>query len=206
MSIIHLIVTWEDYENGSTISVSSWSYTLANLSDVNWANGMKGKDSYIKNSQNNDILRVNGGGAGCDQSVHFTIRGGGDNVAIQDQIRNGGSGAGGGRWFQEGTGITGQGNNGGAGDGNASPYHGGGGGGAGGVGGHSTAGGGSGLTSSITGTSITYAQGGCGDIGDVIALGGGSTDENGLNGTGGGGGGRQGGKGGSGVVILRILI
>ena len=215
--------SWYDYENNVTFSGDFTSYTDTNLSDPDWVNGVKGKNSYIKNSQNEYItdnasisLLAYGGGAGSNQSEEYLN----DNSVIT-AFRTGGSGGGGGRHKPEGTsGITGQGYSGGNGQGNYVNYGSGGGGGAAGPGysyndsnypGH----GGNGVISTITGISKLYAQGGEGSTNGY----GGSSESNnvrgggqivdgsanGLNGTGGGGGGGSlGGRGGSGVVILRF--
>lgn len=142
---------------------------------------------------------------------------------------NGGSGGGGGYYGDGtfgstagGTGIVGQGKNGGAGDPALAFAGGGGGAGAAGSGGAgSTGAGGIGLSSSITGTATYYAGGGSGwprNIASVAGgLGGGGasssagTGSPGVANTGGGGGGGQyspsigaGGAGGSGIVILKV--
>jgi hypothetical protein len=143
---------------------------------------------------------------------------------------NGGSGGGGGgssgSLMLGGTGVSGQGYAGGNNNGpQPAPYPGGGGGGAGSVGADAnnstgvSGNGGSGYTSSITGTSVSYAGGGGGGNygggtpGTASAGGGaGSGSGNGTAGTankGGGGGGANsagtGGNGGSGVVIIRTV-
>jgi len=172
-------------------------------------------------------VTVGGGGANTGQnsgtnSVFGSISttgGGAAGVA-------GGSGGGANDWTFQGTqGVSGQGNAGGAG-GNG-PYTGGGGGGAGTVGlkgATSTAGnGGAGISSSISGTVVTYAGGGGGGIyqGTTQAsggVGGGGTGgawgssptydaTSGGGNTGGGGGGvyspQTAGSGGSGIVVVR---
>jgi hypothetical protein len=84
------------------------------------------------------------------------------------------------------------------------PYFGGSGGGAGAAGGNQGAVGGAGLSSSITGSSVSYAGGGSTGEQAANSFGGGGavTDKNGAANKGGGGG-SNGGAGGSGVVILR---
>lgn len=88
----------------------------------------------------------------------------------------------------------------------------GGGGGAGGAGGNSgaspTAGGtgGAGIDSSITGSSVTYGQGGAGAQGNTAVTGAAGAANRGQGGGGGSfgsGGGRAGGKGGSGIVVIK---
>jgi hypothetical protein len=134
-------------------------------------------DSYFTGS--NAYIVANYGGAGGS----FTQTG-----------VNGGSGGGGGRGGNPagGTGISGQGNNGAGG----TTSYAGGGGGAGSAG--STSNGGSGKLSSITGTSVSYSNGGAGGTGGSDAA---------ANTGNGGNGGRQGdtsGKiGGSGIVVIR---
>ena len=113
----------------------------------------------------------------------------------------GGSGGGGGSGVAGGAGTAGQGNAGG------SNY--GGGGGAGSVGNNNSGIGGAGLSSSITGSSVTYAGGGGGN-GSLGGTGGGNTVAagSGAVNTGGGGGGggaaATGGAGGSGIAVLSI--
>lgn len=141
---------------------------------------------------------------------------------------NGGSGGGGGSYSIEGTGGTGllgQGYDGGIGVATGQPYNGGGGGGAGAIGGSVTPGlgnspgtGGVGLASSISGTSTFYSGGGGGgsngnSVGGNGGGGGGRMAVQGIAGTvntggGGGAGGCQipstaGGNGGSGIVIIK---
>jgi hypothetical protein len=158
-----------------------------------------------------------GGGAGGNYS------GGPQPAASRNNGSNGGSGGGGGDTGRiGGTGVSGQGNNGGS---SGTQWRGGGGGGAGSVGGSATTGqggsGGNGLQSSITGTATYYAGGGggCSDsAGGDAGLGGGglgggnSPSRNPTSGapnTGGGGGGARdypssgpGANGGSGVIVL----
>lgn len=163
-----------------------------------------------------------GGGAQCDAGSGLS----------------GGSGGGGARSGVGGTGTSGQGNPGGTSALGAAPnYGGGGGGGAGGAGtnGSSTSGGngGAGVSSSISGSSVTYAGGGGGGVyanpgpggtGGSGGSGGGgpggannnSAGSSASNNTGSGGGagggndtpssiGRGGGNGGSGIVIIRYF-
>ena len=133
-----------------------------------------------------------GGGAGGAQGTKAT----GIGLA-------GGSGGGGtGASVAGGVGMAGQGNPGGVG----TNFGGGGGGGAGGAGATGTTGtGGVGLTNSITGSPVTRAAGGGGDVVN------GNTTANGAANTGNGGGGKDSGilgtigsTGGSGVVIVRV--
>jgi fibronectin type 3 domain-containing protein len=116
--------------------------------------------------------------------------GGGGSAFTQYSGNNGGSGGGGGWYSTAGSGVVGQGNNGGLwASSNANYQAGAGGGGSGSVGGGITtntqdgANGGNGTASSISGLSITYAAGGAGGSGggtSVVATGG-------TGGTGGGG-------------------
>jgi hypothetical protein len=127
-----------------------------------------------------------------------TTGGGGGGGAAAAAGNNGGSGGGGGWGLGArlgGSGIIGEGSNGGDSTGN---NPGGGGGGKGGAGGHNSAG--PGLASLITGSSITYATGG----GAVQGAAGAAFTGNG--GGGGGTGGGNGGNGGSGIVIVRYAI
>ena len=143
--------------------------------------------------------------------------GGGATYGTSPGASTGGSGGGGAHANETGAaGTVNQGYAGGNGFTNAWSSSGGGGGGAGSVGGNGSNGtfgnAGSGLAISITGSSITYAQGGRGGAGNG-ASGGSSYSGQGEagasnTGTGGGGGGslegtHTGGNGGSGVVILR---
>jgi prepilin-type N-terminal cleavage/methylation domain-containing protein len=130
-------------------------------------------------------------------------------------VADGGSG-GGGECSTVGLGTTGQGNNGGQGYCPQGGYSaGGGGGGAGGVGGNgwSSGGnsyggnGGTGLTYSISGSSICYAGGGAGGgqaSGGTATCGGGGNGSSGTANTGGGGG--RSATGGSGIVIIRYPL
>ena len=148
----------------------------------------------------------------------ITTFGGGHGADSYESVSSGGCGGGGdiNNGGEPGTGIAGQGYNGGTSSVNSSWAAGGGG--AGGVGENSAYGpgaGGIGLLCSITGTSIYYGGGGGGPEGGAAGLGGGgngglnhSPAGNGTNGFGGGGGGNAGGSGypggsgGSGVVII----
>lgn len=197
----------------------------------------------------NYAVTVGAGGAGGTVALVGTVgadsilstitsagggRGGSDNGAGG----NGGSGGGGGGYTGDdaaGTGTSGQGSNGGTGNAAGNTFRGGGGGGAGAVGsdagatiGSGAPNGGAGSSSSITGTSVTYAGGGGGgsDSGTTPVGAGGSggggaggTAGNGNAGTanlGGGGGGaggnasgsgtRTGGNGGSGIIVLRYAV
>ncbi len=100
------------------------------------------------------------------------------------------------------------------GGGGGSTYGGGGGGGAGGAGGNAaqTSGsiggtGGAGLSSSLSGSEVTYGAGGAGARGNTAVTGADGVNNTGNGGGGGAfssGGGRNGGKGGSGIVILKF--
>ena len=156
------------------------------------------------------------GGNGNQSSfslIATTVVGGGGggtrtNCGAGTSGRPGGSGGGGGNenGVAAGLGTAGQGNAGGSGFNNGGNSAGGGGGGAvgtGGAAGNLTGGaGGTGLTSSISGSSVTYARGGSGASGTVRGTTGG-----GANTGGGGAGGQSCGGGGdagsSGVVIIR---
>jgi hypothetical protein len=199
-------------------------------------------------------VTVGAGGAGGDQTTSQRRNGyrgsnsilfgaitaiqGGGGAGISTDTFNGGSGGGGsgyGYTSTGGTGIPGQGNNGGAGR----PFSGGTQSGGGGGGGAATAGnsattadgtgaaGGAGLISSISGANVTYAGGGGGGVGGAGGSGGGGNGAAGFTSTGnpgtvnrGGGGGAggqndsaptgqtfmQGGNGGSGIVIIRYPV
>ena len=172
--------------------------------------GNDGVNSVLSGAGITTITAIGGGGGGRGSTVG----------------RDGGSGGGSGCFniSASGSGTADQGNDGGVGDGNRSPYAAGGGGGASAVGGNGTSGGGgaggAGLANSITGSSVTRAGGGGGNAynsGGAGGAGGGGAastmtgDGNAATAnTGGGGGGNraagdQGGAGGSGVVILRML-
>jgi hypothetical protein len=140
---------------------------------------------------------VNWGSAGNQGSsstfASITSTGGGYGSGETSGFNGGNGGSGGGGAPSVGTGIAGQGNNGGlSSTDNVSYTTGGGGGGAGAVGGAASGGsggnGGAGSSSSITGSSVTYAGGG-----------GGGGDQRGsrANGSGGSGGGGNGGTSGS---------
>lgn len=181
-------------------------------------------------------LTANGGGGG----------GGSTSQPVSVAPTPGGSGGGGGgrqSWDDQpatlgADGTTGQGNSGGNGrngpnggsqGGNAPEQTGGGGGGAGGAGGNGLTdlggAGGVGITSAITGTSLSYAGGGGGGHRGTTGSGGSASHGGGTGGggasaaipgngaanTGGGGGGAgrgqdQGGSGGAGIVIIRYLL
>lgn len=165
----------------------------------------------------------NGGNGGNSTAFTFTAVGGGGGMALGGTAGNGGSG-GGSAYISSvvGTGIAGQGNNGGSAYTLGASYGGGGGGGAGAVGSNGTntngGNGGIGIASSITGSSVYYAGGGGGGItasgGGAGGNGGGANGGNNAVGgnatanTGGGGGGGgdfyNGGTGGSGVVIVSV--
>jgi hypothetical protein len=177
------------------------------VSQVTAANGV--------NSSFSTITAIGGGGGSSNTSI----------------AGNGGSGGGGSNGVLGGTGIVGQGNDGGdQNNGNGCCYNNGGGGGGAGAAGANTTGavssaGGVGLSNSITGVATFYCGGGGGGINTATALSGGnggggaggdSSPMTGIAGTantggGGGGGGANGGnsgnggKGGSGIVIIKYL-
>jgi hypothetical protein len=207
---------------GTLTALSSGTYTVTvgsgglgkgdTAADVS---GMKGGNSTFGST-----ITATGGGAGKPYDK-----------ALPSGDDNGGSGGGGAGLFDltAGTGISGQGFNGGEGVGNSVTYYGGGGGGgAGQVGSSAQNGrhGGNGIQSSITGTTTYYAGGGGGaghrsqgngTEGDGGLGGGGPCNQstttstrNGTDGLGGGGGasrnvGLTGGSGGDGIVIIRYL-
>ena len=172
------------------------------------------------------------GGNGGDSnfsSVDATGGGGGGSLTISPDGQNGGSGGGAAHTsITYGTGVGGQGNNGGKGSTLTPQYPGGGGGGAGGVGADASSYGGNGgigLPISITGTSVYYAGGGGGGAENNYAGGNGGSGgggqgygsdtpgDSGTNGLGGGGGGggynsvkQPGGSGGTGVVIISYTV
>jgi hypothetical protein len=172
---------------------------------------------------------VDGTDGGNSVFSSVTAYGGGAGVLTNTSHagRNGGSGSGApGYWGNvPGTGVSGQGNNGGYGSGNVTAYGSGGGGGANAVGGNGTGSyggnGGNGISSSISGSAVTYAGGGGGgnpNTGGSGGTGGGGaggsnsspTGKSATSNTGGGGGGAStptsvGGNGGSGIVIIRYL-
>jgi hypothetical protein len=169
--------------------------------------------------------RGGNGGNSVFSNVTAIGGGGGGNYSIGGGL-NGGSG--GGAEYNNntpGTGIAGQGNNGGFGSGSGPNYGAGGGGGAGAVGGSGGSSfggnGGAGLSSLISGSSVFYGGGGGGSTyqggtpgsGGVGGGGAGSVANatSGQNNTGGGGGGGErsgsvGGAGGSGIVIVRYPL
>ena len=138
--------------------------------------------------------------------IVFTAVGGGKGGTAATTAANGGSGGGiSGAVGPAGTGTTGQGYAGGLGTGTygATPSTGGGGGGAGGAGGNMSAG--LGISNSITGTNVTYAQGGQGGAtaGSSPAARAGNTGEGGWGGVGTSTTGTNGAAGAPGVVIIR---
>ena len=198
------------FANGSLVIVPGTSYTLtvgtAGTGATGRTVGANGSNSVFAT-----ITAIGGGGGG-----------GGANIT---NGRNGGSGGGGANGGLAGTGTVGQGNDGGYYPGSA----GNGGGGAGSIGGSATnnagAAGGAGLSSSISGSPVTYAGGGGGGAysgtpgpggsgGSSIGGAGGVNNASGSNatgyGSGGGGSGGtynttgtlSGGSGSSGIVIL----
>ena len=168
---------------------------------------------------------TNDGTNGSNSSFGATTATGGGGGGGRDRAgKNGGSGGGAGisgTVYPGGTGVAGQGRNGGANSASAPNYGGGGGGGAGAVGqaGSTTKGGdgGAGSSSSISGAAVTYAGGGGssyyvtgGTNGAGGAGGGGGVGVAGTANTGGGGGGganasSAGSGGGAGIVIVRYL-
>ena len=186
----------------------------------NTTRGGSGVNSIISGSGITTLTAFGGGGGGIFTNPNTNITGGA-----------GGSGGGGGSITSGGSGTSGQGNNGGSGTGQNAPDYGGAGGGGAGAAGSNGSGsgggnGGNGLSSSITGSSVTYAGGGGGSsysnfsargLGGTGGGGDGSADpgvsagavENGSANLGGGGGGNtstsfNSGNGGSGVVILSV--
>ncbi|MEY3073090.1 MAG: hypothetical protein RLZZ353_1286 [Actinomycetota bacterium] len=156
---------------------------------------------------------ANGAGADGGSSSAFGLTaagGGGGGAATTGSGRPGGSGGGGGGTSGYRTGGTatpsGQGNAGG--EGRGVPGGGGGGGGAGGRGGNATTSAagaaGAGVTSSITGATVTYAAGGAGMKENVSGPG---VTPTAGTGSGGGGGARDAsGAGASGIVVVRYRI
>jgi hypothetical protein len=152
-----------------------------------------------QNSSFSSLVAIGGGGGG-----NYTGQNGGD----------GGSGGGASGYAspgQPGNGTSGQGNRGGyANSGNTTSNTGGGGGGAGGVGANSIqnvnsfVAGGLGLTYTISGTSVTYAQGGKGAGDQWNGMSSGTTNTG--NGGDGGGNPNSGTAGGSGIVIVRYAL
>ena len=168
--------------------------------------GSDGVNSSIVPASGTSIISTGGGG------------GGGHNDSANFAGRDGGSGGGAPNANSSsyvGSGVSGQGYDGGA-PYNPSPYYGSGGGGAGSVGGAASSGGsgngGLGLQSSINGTATYYAGGGGGHgVGSQGSggSGGGGSGSSGTGGAGttntgsGGGAGDSAGAGGSGIVIIR---
>lgn len=162
---------------------------------------------------------VGAGGAastnGSDSSIGSLATATGGGAGGGTAGSNGGSGGGGAGTSGTGTnaggtGTVGQGNNGGSGirSNTSAEQYGGGGGGAGGAGGNATnasvGAAGLGLSSSITGSPVTYAAGGLGGEASGGSTPGGNGAANTGNAGGGGNDGGTGGTGGSGVVILRF--
>jgi hypothetical protein len=181
---------------------ASTNYTVTIGAGGSGSTAGTSKGSNGTNSVFSTITSTAGGGGGSNQSITGA---------------NGGSGGGGTAGAGTASGGTGTANQGYAGGTSftASYYAGAGGGGAGSVGGNGTGhpsdpnGGtpgtaGSGVATSITGSSVTYATGGVGRVwGGAIG-----TDASANTGNAGSGGGnnQRGGNGGSGVVIIRYLI
>ena len=200
------------YQTGTTSLNPTQSYTVTvGAGGAGRASGT-GAGSSGSNSQLGTLTASVGGGAGGGASVAGS---------------SGGSGGGGGNQSAGGAATSGQGSAGGAGFSGAPYDPAGGGGGAGAAGGAATSGsspagnGGNGLSSSISGTSVTYAGGGGGGLftGGTVGTGGtggggagsfGTAATSGTANLGGGGGGGgsnssvagTGGSGGSGVVII----
>jgi hypothetical protein len=152
-------------------------------------------------TNNYPTINETDGGVGGNSSFNTLIATGGDG-GKRSRFQTGGSGLGGAAQNSNITSARG-GNGGGANGG------GGGGGGATGAGGNksgSTPGnGGSGLSSTISGTPVTYGVGGRGAVGNFTATGTNGAINTGNGGNGGGnisGGARNGGAGGSGIVII----
>ena len=174
--------------------------------------GVLSQSGYTVNAQAYSITV--GGQGGSSVFSSFTATGGGAGGNYGDGNGYGGGSGGGSMAANKapGSGTAGQGNGGGYGFGDMgyTCTGGGGGGGAGGGGGgaggyNAPGGGGAGFTSSISGTSQTYAAGGMGGYAN-----GGGTSASGAANTGNGGNGGNGiggayGSGGSGVVIIRYL-
>ena len=159
-------------------------------------------------------------GSGSRVGNYYGLGGGGGGGATTTSGDSGGSGGGSEEAGTPGSGMSGQGNNGGQGNISA-PFLAGGGGGAGAVGvaGASGGTGGAGSASSITGSSVTRGGGGGGAGNGVVGAGGAggggaghaTLGVSGTANTGGGGGGSSGasttsGAGGSGVCILRVVV
>ncbi len=201
------------YKNGTGFNVTAQSYSIivgnggaAGSGDS--ARGLNGYDSTFSS-----ITSTGGGGGGARVTLNQGLNGGsGGGAGANPDVNtndNGGTAS-----------PAGQGNNGGIGyrfddDPNPIYWWSGGGGGAGSVAGAGSSGtygiggtGGNGLTSSITGSSITRAGGGGGGGGESNGVGGsgggGGYATSGTANTGGGGG-THGGNGGSGIVIIRYL-
>lgn len=178
-----------------TLSIESGSYTVTigaggtGGSAYNGDAGNNGSDTvYLDNS-------ILGGGGGGARDNGETGKAGG----------SGGGGAGG-NPTTAGAGTSGQGANGGTGYDNGGSSQGGGGGGALGVGSSGTSGrsGGTGFSSSISGSTVTYSQGGGGATATTRGVSGGGAN----TGAGGYGGesGVNGGNGASGVVVLKYPL
>lgn len=147
------------------------------------------------------------GGVGGN-SIFASITAYGGDGGKGSRTQTGGSGAGGA--VQNSSITSARGGSGGGNAGTSAGGSGGGGGGATGAGANGVSGsggiGGTGLTSSISGSSITYGVGGSGARGNFATTGASGTANRGNGGDGGGyssGGARNGGTGGSGIVILK---
>jgi len=196
---------------GSALSLTAQAYVVTvgagSAGGVGGSAAAQGGSSIFST-----ITSTGGGGGGCESTPPGQNGG------------SGGGGAGATNVTAAGTGIAGQGNNGGIGF-SFSNFSGGGGGGASAIGAAGLTGGGgnggAGTANSISGSSVTYAGGGggasyTGTQGSGGAGGGGGGSNTGgasINGTantGGGGGGQglsgAGGNGGSGLVIIRYAI
>jgi len=180
----------------SKITLSAQGYTVLVGAGGLGRQNAAGNQGFPGGTSSAFGISATGGGGG----------GGGARTGAHNAGVAGGSGGGGHFTGGGGAGISGQGFAGGAGEGSNSS--GGGGGGAGGVGaGANTRTGGAGLSSNITGSSVSRAGGGGGISGGSATSGGGAGGVAGTANTGGGGGGSQNGlAGGSGIVIIRYPL
>jgi hypothetical protein len=193
-----------------TTSVSAQSYTVTV--------GSGGAGALYVSPTGNNVGQNGGNSSFGSFGTAVGGGGGGGRSSAFGPGQNGGSGGGGGNDNAQnvtpGAGVSGQGFSGGVGFNSGPDSAGGGGGGAGGAGGSASfqAGGakGGGLANSITGTAVTYSQGGSGATWTTPGQAGGTTSLNANANTGCGGGGGNasttGGNGGSGVVIIRYPL
>ena len=190
--------------SGSGVTIDTNSIYLVTVGAGGLGATSSGRGSSGSNSSFSIVTTSVVGGGG----------GGGNTATTGASGGSGGGGGGNGSGAVGGSATSGQGNNGGS-SFSGSPGAAGGGGGAGAVGGTGTSGvggvGGAGASSSISGSSVTYAGGGGGNAngtdGAGGAGGGGAAGNPATNGTanlggGGGGSGTSSGNGGSGVVII----